>query len=140
MRKFKFYKFKDVEYIDFGGRWLMNLCPPTGNNLFAVLLGNRKNILDKVNRMLENFGIEIVLMRLGEHIYFTMIDGETEEKILYDLSKMLSTDVKKILFYYVALDMCEDSTIIIEDPNVFPYYEKYFAEKIALDESNQYFI
>ena len=36
----------------------------------------------------------------------------------------------------------ENSTLLLEEPEaqVFPFYNKYLGEKIALDTSNQYFV
>jgi hypothetical protein len=47
-----------------------------------------------------------------------------------------------MIFYNVAIDSNENSVLVFEEPEVhaFPSYIKQLGEKIAFDESNQYFI
>jgi AAA15 family ATPase/GTPase len=42
----------------------------------------------------------------------------------------------------MAIESNQDSTLIFEEPesHAFPYYTKFLGEKIAMDETNQYFI
>ncbi|RKY40336.1 MAG: hypothetical protein DRP81_09515 [Candidatus Omnitrophota bacterium] len=47
------------------------------------------------------------------------------------------------MFYLAAIETNKDSVIVFEEPeaHAFPYYTKYLAERIALDDNNnQYFI
>ena len=41
-----------------------------------------------------------------------------------------------------ALESNKDATLLLDEPeaNTFPFYTKYLAERIALDETNQFFI
>ena len=56
---------------------------------------------------------------------------------------LTSDTFQRLVFYMAALHTNSDSVLIFEEPeaHAFPYYTKYLAERIALDErGNQYFI
>ena len=56
---------------------------------------------------------------------------------------MVSDTLQRLIFHLAAIETNKDSIIIFEEPeaHAFPYYTKYLAELIALDENNnQYFI
>ena len=57
--------------------------------------------------------------------------------------KSISDTLQRIAFYIAAVESNRDSILLFEEPeaNTFPYYTKYLAERIALDENNnQFFI
>jgi hypothetical protein len=77
--------------------------------------------------------------------------GETEmkfgrmlkEDVLCPFSyHLLSDTLQRIIFYFVAIQTNKKSTLVFEEPEVhsFPPYIKFLAEKIALDNNNQYFV
>jgi AAA15 family ATPase/GTPase len=47
-----------------------------------------------------------------------------------------------MIFYTIAIESNEDSTLIFEEPesHAFPYYTGQLGERIAFDEKNQYFV
>ena len=49
---------------------------------------------------------------------------------------------RRIVFYMAVLETNKDSTLLLDEPeaNTFPFYTAYLAERIALDESNQFFL
>ena len=56
---------------------------------------------------------------------------------------LASDTFQRLVFYMAALHTNSDSVLVFEEPeaHAFPYYTKYLAERIALDEQrNQYFI
>ena len=56
---------------------------------------------------------------------------------------LASDTFQRLVFYMAALRTNSDSVLVFEEPeaHAFPYYTKYLAESIALDErGNQYFI
>jgi AAA15 family ATPase/GTPase len=55
---------------------------------------------------------------------------------------LASDTLRRIIFYTVAIASNKDSVLVFEEPesNAFPYYTKYLGERIALDETNQFFI
>ncbi len=54
----------------------------------------------------------------------------------------LSDTVQRVIFYIAAIETNKEAILLFEEPeaNTFPYYTKQLAERIAADESNQYFI
>ena len=66
------------------------------------------------------------------------------EDIIVSYPYQLSSDtLRRIIFYMAAILSNKDSVLIFEEPesHAFPYYTKYLAELIALDErKNQYFM
>ena len=56
---------------------------------------------------------------------------------------LASDTFQRLVFYMAALHTNSDSVLVFEEPeaHAFPYYTKYLAERIALDErGNQYFV
>jgi len=55
---------------------------------------------------------------------------------------LTSDTLRRIVFYTVAIASNKDSVLVFEEPesNAFPYYTKYLGERIALDQTNQFFI
>ena len=49
---------------------------------------------------------------------------------------------KRLIFYMAVLETNQNSIILLDEPeaNTFPFYTAYLAERIALDESNQFFL
>ena len=54
----------------------------------------------------------------------------------------LSETLQRIIFYTLAIKTNKESIILFDEPesNTFPFYTKELAERIALDETNQFFI
>ena len=54
----------------------------------------------------------------------------------------VSDTLQRIIFYIIAMESNENSTLIFEEPEsyAFPYFTKYLGERIARYDSNQYFI
>jgi AAA15 family ATPase/GTPase len=55
---------------------------------------------------------------------------------------LTSDTLQRTIFYTVAIASNTDSVLVFEEPesNAFPYYTKYLGERIARDETNQFFI
>jgi len=55
---------------------------------------------------------------------------------------VVSDTLQRVVFHIAAMETNRDSILIFEEPEAhsFPFYTKYIAERIAFDESNQYFI
>ena len=54
----------------------------------------------------------------------------------------ISETLQRLIFYSVAIKSNQNSVLIFDEPdsNMFPFYIKDFAERIANDETNQFFI
>lgn len=49
---------------------------------------------------------------------------------------------RRLVFFMAVLETNHDSTLLLDEPeaNTFPLYTAYLAERIALDDSNQFFL
>ncbi|MCX8000376.1 MAG: hypothetical protein N3A69_15725 [Leptospiraceae bacterium] len=62
--------------------------------------------------------------------------------VIYDYPFLTISDtLQRVVFYITAIYTHQYSTLLLEEPeaNVFPFYNKYLGEKIAID-TNQYFL
>lgn len=131
----KYYKFKKLS--SFKRPKIEYLEPPYGENLFSVIYFNRK-YREVFNRFVKEFGY-YVDYKPDDRIFNIQKHG----KDITSLPFILASDTLKIIIFYLfAIISNKNSTLIFEEPeaHAFPYYTKYIAEKIAKDESNQYFI
>ncbi len=132
----KFYRFASLD--KFPKKDLNFLIPPKGENLLALLLIN-KDLRKLVSDLFIEYGIRIGLKPLDNKIeVIKEIDGIV---VSYPYS-LVSDTLRKIVFYLVALETNKDSILLLEEPesHSFPFYTKYLAERIALDDTNQFFI
>lgn len=132
----KFYRFFTLD--KFPKQELNFLLPPRGENLLALLLVN-KELRKLVSDLFAEFGIRIGLKPLENKIE---VLKETDGIIISYPYSLVSDTLQRVVFYLVALETNKDSIILLEEPEAhsFPFYTKYLAERIALDETNQFFI
>jgi hypothetical protein len=132
----KLYRFtKQNVFLDPGSSFLL---PPHGSNLFAVVMANKK-FRDTMARFFKNFGLNLVL-KPQERTF--EVQKQVEDVVFSYPYTLTSDTLQTILFHTIAIESNKNSTLVFEEPesHAFPYYTKYLGEKIALDESNQYFI
>lgn len=132
----KFYRFlKRDQFPDTSSSFLM---PPHGSNLFTVVMGNKK-LRETMTRFFKNLGFNLVFKPQERTFEIQKQTGD----MVFSYPYILTSDTfQTIIFHVIAMESNNDSTIVFEEPeaHAFPYYTKYLGEKIALDESNQYFI
>jgi AAA15 family ATPase/GTPase len=114
------------------------LRPPYGDNLYAIL-ESKNNIYEFAADLLSSYGYELVLR-----------SGENKIEIAKKLGKRLITfpyvlvadTLQRVIFYYTAIETNKESVLVFEEPetHIFPFYNKFLAEKIAVYNSNQFFI
>jgi AAA15 family ATPase/GTPase len=133
---FKLYKFSikkafPLKLADF-------LRPPSGENLIALLL-THKSLKTAASQLFEPFGLKLVFRIQENKIEVMKQQGDVIITYPYSLT---SDTLQRILFHMIAIDSNKDSVLIFEEPesNSFPYYTKFLGERIAEDESNQYFV
>ena len=134
---FKYYRFAvhespEQQRTDF-------LLPPTGQNLVSLLL-SRRELRSLANDLVSPFGL-----RLGIRPQEGKIEviKEYEDIIVSSPYTLMSETLQRVIFYLAAILPNKESVLIFEEPeaHAFPYYTKYLAELISLDENrNQYFI
>lgn len=115
------------------------LFPPHGDNLFSVLQKNR-NLRRVAGMIIEDRGFKLALRQQTREIEITR---ESEGIISTFPYSVISDTLQRLIFYLAAIETnAEGTTLVFEEPesNVFPYYTKVLSEKIALDDTRQYFI
>ena len=115
-----------------------SLEPPRGRNLFSVVYASEL-LRETMKEFFIKYGLKLV-MKPHER-QFELVKHANDLLISYPYT-MTSDTLQRIIFYTVAMASNQDSTLVFEEPesNAFPYYTKYLGERIALDETNQFFI
>jgi AAA15 family ATPase/GTPase len=136
----KFYKFKVIEKFinpkvikeyDF-------LSPLHGENLLSLLLVN-KPLKKQVMELLREYGLKLALK---PHDAKIDVQKEIDEVIIAYPYSLIADTLQRLIFHLAAIQTNHDSVLIFEEPETFafPYYVKYLGERIAMDQTNQYFI
>ncbi len=115
------------------------LIPPSGANLLSLLLQDRELVAEVAAPFLSRG------LRLGLRPQENKIEvlKDFESVIVSHPYHLASDTFQRLVFYMAALHTNSDSVLVFEEPeaHAFPYYTKYLAERIALDErGNQYFV
>jgi AAA15 family ATPase/GTPase len=131
------YYFKTTARFD--NKRLGSLLPPHGNNLFSILQSNR-TLKSLIAELIHERGFKLTFRQSSSEIEFSKEENNVLTIYPYEV---ISDTLQRMIFYVAAIESnLEQSVLILEEPesNVFPYYTKYLAEKIALDSQRQYFI
>jgi hypothetical protein len=141
LRKFpgnsiRFFRFKDLTKYDDQGPGSLN--PPNGSNLFSVVFSS-KALRETMVEFFRKYGLRLVL-KPQEGVF--ELQKQTDDLVFIFPYALASDTLRRIIFYTVAIASNKDSVLVFEEPesNAFPYYTKYLGERIALDETNQFFI
>ena len=134
---FRFYRFQflhDFKKYDFD-----YLMPPNGENLLFVLQMD-KSLRKIAADIFREYALRLVLKPQESKIE---VQKEVEEDVIISYPYSLVSDtLQRIIFHTAAIETNKDSILIFEEPesHAFPFYTKDLAERIADDESNQYFM
>jgi len=134
---FKFYRFSIKK--TFPRKEVAFLLPPSGDNLLAILRSH-KELRKLVKEIFDEYGLKLKLKPQDNKIE---VDKDIEDIIISHPYPLVSDTLQRLIFHLAAIETNKDSIIIFEEPeaHAFPYYTKYLAERIALDDNNnQYFI
>jgi AAA15 family ATPase/GTPase len=115
------------------------LYPPHGENLFTVLQTNSK-LKDLVSSFLDSLGYKLNFRPSTSEIELAKVTSRSFTTIPFHA---ISDTIQRLIFFLSAIESNpKGTTLIFEEPesNVFPYYTKFLAEKIALSEHQQFFI
>ena len=135
-RDIKFFRFKNLaKYIDKEAGYLK---PPNGINLFSVVFSSQV-LRETMAEFFRKYGLRLVLKPQERQFELQKQTGDLVFSFPYALT---SDTLRRIIFYTVAIASNNDSVLVFEEPesNAFPYYTKYLGERIALDQTNQFFI
>jgi len=134
---FKFYKFAVQK--EFPRQESDFLLPYSGMNLMSLIL-THKELRALANEIFSNFGLRLGLRPQENRIE---VIKQLEDIIVSYPYSLTSDTLQRTIFHLFAVLSNKDSILVFEEPesHAFPYYTKYLAETIALDEkNNQYFI
>jgi len=132
----KYYDFKKYKVYD--GKELNFLYPPGGKNLFNILFTNPE-LRKYASDLFESYGYFLNLEQSNKKISLSRFqDGVLISQPYYNVADTL----QRVLFYTAVIDSNNDSTILLDEPDVylFPKYTKHLAERIAKYNSNQFFL
>jgi hypothetical protein len=132
----KFYRFRDLT--TYNSSEPGSLQPPNGTNLFSTVFGS-KALRETMVEFFRKYKLKVV-MKPHERVFG--IQKHTDDMVIDFPYSVQSDTLRRIIFYTVAIVSNRDSTLVLEEPesNAFPYYTKYLGERIARDETNQFFI
>ena len=136
LRGIRFYRFSRNAALRGSGE--ESLLPPSGENLPSVLAMNKK-LREITSEILEEFGYRLLIKPYEDELE---IVREVEGALVSIPYSLVSDTLRRLIFHLAAIESNENAVITMEEPeaHAFPYYTKYLAERIALDDRNQYFI
>ncbi|MBN1633774.1 MAG: AAA family ATPase [Ignavibacteria bacterium] len=132
----KYYEFRKYKVYD--GKELNCLYPPYGKNLFNMLSTN-PDLRKYAAELFENYGYYLQLEPSNKKITLSRFqDGVLISQPYLNVADTL----QRVLFYTAVIDTNTDSTILLDEPDVYlvPKYTKHLAERIAKYNTNQFFL
>jgi AAA15 family ATPase/GTPase len=132
----RFYEFKKLA--TFFASYSPHLSTPYGENLPILLLANA-DYKKWVSEFVQSKGLRLTLKPTENDINFSkIVDDEIYSYPYFSISETL----QRIIFYNLAIMSNKKALILFDEPesNTFPFYTKFMGERIALDETNQFFI
>jgi AAA15 family ATPase/GTPase len=131
-----FYEFKRLA--KFSNSFTPHLAVPYGENLPSLLLANAE-YKQWVSEFLQEKGLRLTLKPADFDIAVSKIVDDAIYSYPYFT---ISETLQRVIFYIMAIKSNKEAVLILDEPesNTFPFYTKYMAESIALDETNQFFI
>lgn len=114
-----------------------SLLPPYGENLVSIIISN-SSFKNLVQEIFKSKGFRLKTKPVEFQIE---ISKEKNDEIYSYAYSNVSETLKRIIFFMACLETNSDTTILFDEPeaNTFPFYTKYFAERIASDHTNQFF-
>ena len=112
--------------------------PPFGANLTSILYTN-KGLRSRVSDLFRSGNFRLEIRPVENELRIAKAIGDDLFSFPYD---SVSETWRRIIFYMAVLETNQNSTLLLDEPeaNTFPFYTAYLAERIALDESNQFFL
>jgi AAA15 family ATPase/GTPase len=131
-----FYEYKRLH--SFLQGYTPHLSVPFGENLPGLLLANAE-YKKWVSEFFQSKNLTLTLKPSENDLAVSkLIDGEIYSYPYFSISETL----QRVVFYTIAIKSNINSVLLFDEPesNTFPFYTKFLAERIALDETNQFFI
>jgi AAA15 family ATPase/GTPase len=133
---FRYYEYKRPT--GFVINYAPHLAVPYGDNLPSLLLSNPE-YRKWVSEFFQEKGFKLTLKPTENDINMSKLVGDEIYSYLYPA---ISETMQRVIFYMLAVKSNQDAVLLMDEPesNTFPFYTKYIAERIALDETNQFFL
>ncbi len=133
---FRYYQFKRLSKFQLG--YQPHLAAPFGENLPSLLLSNEE-YRKWVSDFFQSKGFRLTLRPSENEINISKIVDDDIYSYSYS---SISETLQRVVFYVMAIRSSKDAVLFFDEPrsNTFPFYTKFLAERIALDESNQFFL
>jgi AAA15 family ATPase/GTPase len=133
---FRYYQYKRLNTFQAG--YTPHLAAPFGENLPSLLLSN-EDYKNWVSEFFESKGFILTLKPSENEINMSKFVNKSIYGYQYFA---ISETLQRIVFYIMAIKSNKESVLLFDEPesNTFPFYTKYLAERIALDETNQFFL
>lgn len=131
-----YYEYKRLTTFEYG--YQPHLSVPFGENLPGLLLANN-DYKQWVSDFLKEKNLTLTLRPTENDINVSkFINGAIYSYPYFSISETL----QRIIFYSIAIKSNSNSILLFDEPetNTFPFYTKFLAERIALDETNQFFL
>lgn len=131
-----YYEYKRLK--EFQRAYTPHLSVPHGENLPSLLLSNPE-LKKFVSDLFRSFGFRLMLKpTMGDMSMAKDITDELFEYPYFTISETL----QRLIFYSIAIKSNNQNVLLFDEPesNMFPFYIKDFAERVAEDTSNQFFI
>ncbi|MBI4324483.1 MAG: AAA family ATPase [Chloroflexi bacterium] len=132
----RYYLFKPLASFPSGQPGVLN--PPFGDNLVAILYSNER-LRQRVGSIFRSQGFRLQLKPTENEL---LIAKDVNDELYSYPWTSVSETLRRVVFFMAVLETNQNSTLLIDEPetNTFPFYTKYLAERIALDDSNQFLI
>lgn len=131
----RFYKFRSHK--NYPNPRLLNLNPPFGDNLFEIMYTEEK-VYNFASEIFRNYGYRLILRPESNKLEL-LID---ENRLVIIPYESAADTLHRVIFYNTIFETNVNKSILLEEPeaHVYPFYNKFLAEKIALYNNNQFFI
>lgn len=114
------------------------LLPPNGKNLITIIQNN-PDIFNEIASFFDDYKLELLY-----DVESNMFEIQKKvKKLVYKYPFHLIADtLQRIIFYLTVVETNKNTSIILEEPEThsFPPYTRMLAERIAENQSNQFFI
>lgn len=133
---FRFYEYKRLS--NFVINYYPHLATPYGDNLPALLLSN-KDFRSWVSDFFQSKDFRLTLKPAENEINMSKVINDEIYSYPYHT---ISETLQRVVFYMLAIMSNKDSVLLFDEPesNTFPFYTGFMGERIALDETNQFFL
>lgn len=131
-----YYEYRRLSNFTLG--YMPHLSVPFGDNLPGLLLANAK-YKKWVSDFFQSKGLTLTLKPTENDIAVSkFVEGEIYSYPYFAISETL----QRVVFYTMAVMSNKNAVLLFDEPesNTFPFYTKFLAERMALDETNQFFI